>query len=340
MIFQPVLNPVLLGIIFGGLTVTMAVFAFKNRKSSSLVWVWSRRILMLLLLGTMLLRPGVGETKDVDVYTSQYDIYFVVDTTASMVAEDWGSDKETRLTGVKQDISRLVDDYSGARFALMTFDSEALIRTPLTKDSTALMSSVKNLSPEITKNSRGSNVWKASSKLEETLASNSATAPDRARIVFMFTDGENTSSDDGKTYSYQQSAQYINGGAVYGYGTEAGGKMKIQNGYFINTKKDVYILDKSKNPPMEALSKLDVKNLKKISEELGVTYVQRDADKPVQAPKIDNEELAVSSTSGMRVVNDLTWFFGMLFFALATVEFVYMLINLKRVSKEGSILNG
>lgn len=340
MLFQPIINPILLGIILLpvlGLTIWLSISAWKS--SPVMRKAWLRRGLAIIIIGVMCFRPGIGETKKVDIYTNQYDVYFIVDTTASMVAEDWDSDGATRLSGVKKDIGRLVDEYSGAKFALMTFDSSAIIRTPLTKDATALMTSVKNMSPEITKNSKGSSPWVATSLLETTLKKNAQLSPDRAKVIFMFTDGEKTSED--KTVStYAGAATSIQGGSVYGYGTSKGGKMKKQNGYFITTKKDIYIQDESTTPPTNALSKIDQKNLKTISKELGVKYSLRDSDKPIEAPKVDSSNLSLDQNSSMQVTNDYTWVAALLLCILLSFELGIIILTLSRLKKVYGGTNG
>jgi len=331
MIFQPVFNLYAI-IALTAICVAVAVyFACVNRKSRSLIWAWSRRALIIALFGVLLLRPGIGEMKQVEIYTNQYDVYFVVDTTASMVAEDWGTDGEVRLDGVKQDIGRIVDQYAGARYSLLTFDSSAVIRTPLTRDASAVMSSTNLLSPEITKYSRGSSIGAASELLEGTLARNAQAEPERARVIFFFTDGEQTSSEE--PASYESSAQYVTGGEVYGYGTEEGGPMKKQNGLYITSTEGEYIMDTTQNPPAPALSIIDEANLGDISTQLGLEYSVRSDDEPISIPEATEEELAVGSTTSMKVTSDFTWIIAIPLYGLMAFELAYVLLFLTRMSK-------
>lgn len=332
MIFQPIFNiPIILVVVFLALSAT-SYLAFKNRQTRPLLWAWLRRGLAILLFGLLLLRPGIGEMKQVEIYTNQYDVYFVVDTTASMIAEDWGDNESTRMEGVKQDIGRIVDQYSGARYSLITFDSSAITRTPLTKDATAVMSSTNLLAPEITKYSKGSSVGIASELLSTTLSQNMEAEPERARIVFFFSDGEQTF--DGDPESYESSASYINGGAVYGYGTPEGGPMKKQNGIFITSNKDEYIMDTTQTPPTIALSKIDEENMNTIAVQLGLEYSIRSDDTPITIPELIEEELAISSTTGMKITSDFTWAVAIPLYALLSFELAYVLLFLTRMSRK------
>lgn len=331
MIFQPIFNiyaVILLTLLIAGVA---AYLAFKSRKTRSLLWAWTRRGLVVLLFGMLLLRPGIGELKQVEIFTNQYDVYFVVDTTASMVAEDWGNDGATRLDGVKQDIGRIVDEYAGARYSLLTFDSSAIIRTPLTKDATAVMSSTNLLAPEITKYSKGSSVGIASSLLATTLSQAMEAEPERARIVFFFSDGEQTSGGDPE--SYDISSSYINGGAAYGYGTTNGGPMKKQNGIFITSNEEEYIMDTTQTPSKVALSIIDEENMTNIAQQLGVDYLLRSEDTPIAIPELPEKELAINSTTSMNVTSDFTWVIAIPLYAFLAFELAYILLFLTRMSR-------
>jgi len=152
--------------------------------------LWALRLMMVLACAVMLLRPGLpgGSTQTLATDT---DIVLVVDTTASIVAEDW-DDGSPRIDGVRADVRALVEEYPGARFALLTSDAAAQLRIPLTTDTTALLGSLDVLRPEVTSQSRGSSIGVAAPLLSETLAAAAESSPDRSRMVFYFGDGEQT----------------------------------------------------------------------------------------------------------------------------------------------------
>lgn len=328
MIFQPIIPIFFIIIIIASLVILSAFILISNRKQPVLLRRWILRCFILFLIPVMMLRPGFAEEKETEVFTNQYDIFFVVDTTSSMIAEDWEPDiLSNRLSAVKQDISRLVDEYSGSRYGLITFNSSAYVQTPLTKDSSALMSSVKNILPEITRNSSGSEVRIAEALLKKTLTETAETNPDRARLVFFFSDGEETADViSGQAKPFNDISSLISGGAVYGYGTEQGGKMPIQSGYYISNDKG-YIQDPSTGT--DALSKIDEANLKALSEELQVPYYHRTYETPIQ---VEDLEINLSpEVINTKTVNDYTSFIAILFVILLSLNVGFALVSLKRV---------
>src|SRR5699024_9700807 len=64
---------------------------------------WIRCTLIVVLLGVIGVGPSVEERVP-DALISNAEVYFVVDRTGSMAAQDYGEDGETRLSGVTADI--------------------------------------------------------------------------------------------------------------------------------------------------------------------------------------------------------------------------------------------
>jgi len=95
--------------------------------------------------------------------------------------------------------------------------------------------------------------------------------PDRKRIIFFISDGEITNDDTLKSFSKVE--EYIDNGAVLGYGTAQGGNMKVKESY---TDEMSYLEDKSEWPYVKAISKIDESNLKKIAEDMGINYIHMD----------------------------------------------------------------
>lgn len=264
---------------FGLVLVLLALDLAHRRKNNKLTKRWFLIPALVLSLAGVAINPGMqttvtGEkmTESGEQYVSEFDVVFVVDTTSSIAAEDWG-DGKTRLDGVKADINTIVGEYPSARFAIITFDRTASLRVPMTTDSSSVISSANTLRQEATGNSRGSTIGEAADLLTSTLASNKADE-ERNVLVFFFSDGENTSSDE--QASFEASKPFISSGAVLGYGTEEGGKMKRRDGY--NEPGVDYITDVSGKP---GVSQIDEDNLKKVAKELGVKYIHRTADTPL-----------------------------------------------------------
>ncbi|KQP55710.1 VWA domain-containing protein [Agreia sp. Leaf283] len=301
------------------------VWQLVSRANRSRRLSWSLRAAMVVLLLLVALRPGVSGGGGVEA-TTDVDVFFVVDTTTSIVAEDYdGSDP--RLDGVRSDIVDLVEAYPGAKFALLSFDSSAIVRVPLTSDATAIANASEVLAPEITIYSTGSSISQANDLLASTLERAEQAEPDRSRIVYYFGDGEQTST--APVESFEDSAQFVSGGYVFGYGTDAGGAMREQTGYYDDDKSDDgYVTDDSGSP---ARSVIDEQNLRAIADQLGVEYAHRTA--PGGAPLADAGASSIrsdSDPSGGGVI-ELYWIPAAALVLLVAAEAVMVLRRLREI---------
>lgn len=227
-----------------------------------------RRLLMIWLLCLMLLRPCLAGGTSPSGLTNT-DVLFLVDTTNSMTAEDYNG-SAPRLDGVKQDIKNLTSQLSGARFAMIIFDAQAHLVLPFTSDTTAVTTQANVLTTEVSLYSQGSSVDLPTELAKKQLSSAKHDHPERNRLVFYLGDGEQTADNPPKSMASLH--PLISGGAVLGYGTTAGGKMKEQTSY--DTKApDQYIVDP--NTGREALSKIDETTLSTLAKQIGLTYIHR-----------------------------------------------------------------
>jgi len=305
MTFQPILPAVLVVLVtlaFAGL----AVWQLVRRPDARLAW--GGRVALALACGLLLLRPGIpGGTSE--TLATDVDVLLVVDTTASIVAEDWDGDRP-RLDGVREDVQQIVDAYPGARFALITFAADAVVRVPLTTDTTALVTSLSVLRPEVTANSRGSSIGVAAPLLEETLDKAASVSPDRARMVFYFGDGEQTGS--GKPESFAGSASEVSGGAVLGYGTAEGGPMRGTTAG-VDGPGD-YIQYEGER----ALSVIAPETLERIAEQLGVAYQERSAGAALELPPAP--ATATTAQGSTESIADLSWIVALVVAVLLAAE--------------------
>lgn len=309
MILQPVL-PVLLLVLLCVPVAAIGVFALVKAPGRD-KGLWALRLVMLLAVFVMLLRPGIpgGSTQTLATDT---DIVLVVDTTASIVAEDWG-DGEPRLDGVRADVQSIVDEYPGARFALITSAASADLRLPLTTDTTALISSLDVLRPEVTSQSRGSSVGIANQLLADALANAAESQPDRSRMVFYFGDGEQTA--DSMPEPFDSSAEYTDAGAVLGYGTAEGGPMRLTTGAVDGAPGDYISYEGA-----DALSVIDETNLERIASQLGVDYQHRSADADLVLPDAPSTTTAYAASGTVGTVIELYWIAALVLVALLAFE--------------------
>lgn len=325
MILQPVLHPVLLALLCLPLVVLAVRALIIGPSTSSGAQtvdsapraVWALRLGMVVVVFAMLLRPGIpGGTSQ--TLATDTDIVIAVDTTASMVAEDWNGD-EPRLNGVRADVQAIVDEYPGARFALISFDAAAQVRLPLTTDATALMSSLEVMSPEVTEQSRGSSISIADGMLTDTLSAAASAAPERSRMVFYLGDGEQTAgSGEADVSGFAAAAKYVDGGAVLGYGTAEGGPMRITTGRpSTGSGTEAEYIEYQGAP---AMSVRDDDNLQQISEQLGVEYQPRAVDAELTLPEAPATTTDYSSSGEVGNVIELYWVLALVLLVLVAIE--------------------
>lgn len=281
---------------------------------------WMLRGALVLLLLAAALRPGVPGGS-AQAATADVNVFFVVDTSSSIVAEDYG-DAAPRLDGVRLDIMAIAGELPGARFSLLTFDSSAVVRMPLTTDTTALDTAVAVLRPQVTAFSKGSSVTAAGKLLSERLQAAQDSHPERPRLVYYLGDGEQTSAAAPETIKLD--GGLVNGGAVLGYGTAGGGRMKENAGQRSGADGGAgYIQDRTSGSGRDALSVIDEDRLQGIAGQLGVPYVHRsagDAVAPMMQAADPGELASVSNGEELGGRAELYWIFAFGAFLLGLRE--------------------
>ena len=285
-------------------------------------------LVVLLLLAA--LRPGVAGGS-VRAAATDLNVFFVVDTTSSIAAEDYGNGSP-RLDGVRKDIMAIAGELVGARFSLITFDSQAVVRMPLTTDASALDTLTGVLEPQVTVYSTGSSVTVARTVLNERLKAARDSHPERARIVYYLGDGEQTSGKAPEPMRVD--ASLVNGGAVLGYGTGQGGRMKEKANYSSAAGND-YIQDRSGGSAGDAVSRIDEDMLREIAAQLGVPYVHRaagDAVAPMMQAAMPGALKETSESLKGRV--ELYWAPALAAFVFALWESLKVLRQLRQLRPE------
>ena len=220
------------------------------------------RILVILTLVFFInIRPSV-KRYNAQIELKNIDVLFVVDTTISMWAEDF-SNAKTRMDGVQATCDYILEELAGSNFGLIRFDNRAQILAPFTQDTRSISDAFSTIKTPDPYYAKGSSLNVPYKEMEELLESSSK-KEERKTIVLFISDGEIT--DSSKLESYKALEQYVDGGAVLGFGTKEGGKMKAGNAY-----SQKYVKDPETN--QDALSKIDEDNLKKIAEDFQVDYL-------------------------------------------------------------------
>jgi len=241
-----------------------------------IVLINRRRIITRLLILALLLiisqRPMLKDKNEI-TYNMNLDILFVIDNTVSMHAEDVNG--KLRLDAVKEDCKKIMEKFAGASFALITYANIAQVKYPFTTESSTIEDIIDRLKIIDPVYAEGSSLDLPYEYMKILLESSDKKDKHRS-IVFFIGDGELTKQENEKTNvdKYSDLKELINGGAVLGYGSTEGAKVKITES--INKTNIVdssnYLLDASTNPPKVAISKLNEENLKKVASNLSIDY--------------------------------------------------------------------
>jgi Ca-activated chloride channel family protein len=282
---------------------------------------WSRRLAMMVLVCLILARPATP-VDGIPVSAPAVDVFFVVDTTASMGAED-GTDASTRLAGVQRDIAAIVDELAGADFAMITFDALVTVRVPLTHDAAAVLTATNTLLPEVSERSVGSSIGVAAEMLHSQLEAAASSRPDRARAVYYFGDGEQTAARS--VESFGASAALIGGGAVTGYGTTAGGVMRVHSGD--SPGGTDLIVDPQTGEA--AVSRFDGRSLSTIAADLGVEYRHSQDGTAMTAGPLVLSVVQQDGTLGRAATAEFYWVPALALLVLLVWEFGGLVVAIR-----------
>lgn len=263
-----IINPIIPVWIMGIICILLLFFKRKG------VFAYVRQILTIALMFVINLRimvPG----KDVADFTSGVDVLFVVDNTISMLAEDYqGSDR--RMDAVKEDCKYIMEQFPGASFSVITFGNTVERVVPYTVDADMAIQAIEVLKGQTEYYANGTSLNEVMSTMDDILKNER----ENFQIVFFISDGEVVNSK--KLKSYSDLKEYVDGGAVLGYGTKKGGAMRpLKYTGDEDTPEYLYYYDDDFNK-VKAISKIDEGNLKQIASDFGVDYVHMTKQSEVQ----------------------------------------------------------
>lgn len=305
--------------LFGAMLVLCTVLLVRRPRQRT---AWLRRLLMVLLLLVVALRP-VTPIEGEQTQRMNANVFFVVDRTGSMNAEDYAGE-QPRLEGVKADMEQIMGLTEGARYSIIAFDSTATQQLPLTTDAGAARAWIDTLTTEPTSYSTGSNVDRALTPLLVEISEARSEDPDSSVLVYFLSDGENT--DERESESFGQAAGFVDGGAVLGYGTPEGGPMKVEGG----PDHGEYITGPDGK---QGISSIDEQQLQTIAGEIGVPYLHRtDPEVPIEGTMegITLRPIPIESTRGVASFEDWYWVAAIPLAALLIWELGEMTYRLPR----------
>lgn len=270
-----------------------------------------RRLAIIVTLVVVLLQPGFG-TRAAPTQVADIEVLVVVDRTRSMAALDYGGGP--RIHGVQQDLADLGAALPGARFALLTYGSQAELELPFTSDGTTFGTAVETLRLEGPFDGDGSLADRPLDAMRDILERAEAQHPERRRMVVFVADGENTV--EGEQRSFEELEDLVDGGVVLGYGTEGGAKMPQSDDL---SPDEGFVYDQDRDE--DAISRIDEANLRSIADELGIDYAHRTGPGGMESIAEDFEAAyAFEEGDGAPAEHDVTWLFGLLLLGLVLVE--------------------
>ena len=260
LIFEPIVSLSVM-LIWG---IVMLIIVLLNRKHII------HRILIIILLIIISQRPMIKDVKD-NIYNGDYDIVFVIDNTVSMNSVDVNG--ISRIAAVKRDCEKIVEDFAGAEFAIINFSNVAQLRYPMTRSSGKILDAIGKLKTIDPNYAKGSSLDLPIEYLKMVLES-SREKEDRKTVVFFLTDGELDSANASTSVleKYKDLKSLVDSGAVLGYGSPEGSKIKITESVNLKNLVDSqgYLINSDNNSPY--ISKLEENNLKILADNLGINY--------------------------------------------------------------------
>jgi len=307
-----IINPI---IPIWAMAILCVFFLFLKRKGKV---NYIRQILIVILLFVINMRIMV-RGDDVPTVLPKVDVLFVVDNTISMLAEDYNGDGR-RMDAVKNDCKYIMEQFPGASFSVVTFEDSVQTLVPYTVDANMAVETIGLLHGQTKYHAQGTSLNEVMGAMEQVLDDDRK----NYKILFFISDGEVVNSEELK--SYKGLEQYVDAGAVLGYGTEKGGPMKTVE-YLDEEPEYLYYYDDQYNEKL-AISKIDEGNLRNIASDFGIDYVHMTDQseigstiKDLQA-KVDNLEITEDMESKEGYV-DIYYLFVIPLVLLLLWDFIY-----------------
>jgi Ca-activated chloride channel homolog len=307
---RPIVDPALIVI---GASVLLALIVLglssspRARRSG-----WVLRLVMLLLLVAIALRPGWGTAPTAD-RPSDLEVLVFVDRTTSMSALDWDGERP-RLDGVREDVRALMQALPSARFTVVTFGREVRAEIPSTSDVVLVDETLDLLPREEVFAGKGSLIDRPLDRMQTMLGELQDARPERRRVVILMSDGENTASEQQRSFAPLEGL--VDAGAVLGYGTQPGGLMPLDE----KRPEAGWVADPATDEP--ARSRIDEANLRKVARELGVPYLHRTSEGGLTDLASGWQKFSDSPADGgeVQAAFELTWLLALALLVVALID--------------------
>lgn len=227
MTWHPVLPPVLL-VAVAILLVTAQAIALRRWYMSSRdrngLWRWlgvTAAAVLLLIAGA---RPVIAPDEQAAIRSAggdQPNVFVLLDRSPNMAVQD--IDGRARMELARDDVKALIDRYPLARFTIISFAADPALDWPLSADTWSLRPVLDGADPyaygrdAVTQANAGA----ANTVLRYQLISAGAQFPRAENLVFYLGAGAPESRLPAREFDLPPDS--VDGGAVLGYGTQAGG---------------------------------------------------------------------------------------------------------------------
>lgn len=226
MTVHPIVSPLVLAMLAAVVVGARlnALRAAWPRRTRSTVWRWVGLTAAALLLLCAAARPTLGDVTaaPAGVDDDQPNVFLVVDRSPGMGVRD-AAGRRSRIDAARADIGAVLDRYPRARVAVIGFATGPSVEWPLSQDTWSLRPALAELRPVASTPDDvvQTNVAAAGTVLRYQLISAQQQFPRAHNLVFYFGAGAAESQAPQRDFDPPEGA--IDGGAVYGYGTAAGG---------------------------------------------------------------------------------------------------------------------
>lgn len=325
---------IIASILIGVGIVNIYLYLHRRTSADTTLAACIRRSAIAVLLAIMTLTPSVVSTTTSRAINAT-DVYVAVDVTGSMAVKDaqYGSgDAITRLNAASKAVNDITELYPNASFAGLSFGANASLDVPLTPDSNALINWADTLRTEATASSSGSNLDAPLDKLLINLKATHDQHPNDSIIVYIITDGEQTSTATRRSFSSLRA--YVTDGFTIGVGSTKGGQVPVTEVTAAGdeTQSGDWVIDPTTKKP--AVSKMDEKNLAAIADEISGSYIAVNEKKTLSdtASKDASRQYRVTTTVKKRErAVPLVWPFAIITGVLLLWEFGSWLLSSRRM---------
>lgn len=292
----------------------------RRSQSDETVWACARRSMICALVAIMALTPSiVSSTNSRAINTT--DVVVAVDVTGSMAVADaqYGSDEQlSRLDVAKQAVKDIAAMYPNSSFAALRFGASGTLDVPLTPDSKAIDNWADTLAPESTSISAGSTLDVPIDQLLLTCKSIHDQHPDDAIVLYLISDGEQTSSKTRRTFSSLR--RYLSDAFTVAVGSEQGGNIPV-TGDGVEEGDTQWVTDPETGEP--GVSRMNADEMNAIADELSGTAIQLNATTTMSGgdSKEASSKWRVTQTSKQRTRTvGMVWPFAIAVALLLTFE--------------------